>query len=58
MPNIDTDGDTLPDGFERLLGLNPNNVDSDCDGISDGVEYPVTSLQPLGADPLLGGSCL
>lgn len=57
FPNIDTDGDTLPDGFERLLGLNRLAADSDCDGLPDGYEYPVSSLQPLGADPLLGSSC-
>jgi hypothetical protein len=31
----DTDGDGLPDGVERLLGLHPRLADTDRDGISD-----------------------
>lgn len=37
-PNVDTDNDLLIDGWERILGTNPQNIDSDCDGILDGVE--------------------
>jgi hypothetical protein len=49
-PNVDTDGDGLIDGFERLIGTNPSSADSDCDGISDGTEvlnYPYGD--PLGS---------
>ncbi|HEY2290102.1 MAG TPA: S8 family serine peptidase [Thermoanaerobaculia bacterium] len=49
-PNVDSDGDGLIDGFERLIGTNPSSADSDCDGISDGAEvlnYPYGD--PLGS---------
>jgi len=43
--NRDTDGDSLPDGLERTLGANPNDLydvgrfrDSDRDGLTDGEE--------------------
>ena len=55
FPNVDSDGDTLPDGLERIYGMNWFNTDSDCDGIADGIEFPMLSLQPAGYDPLLGG---
>ena len=35
----DTDGDRLIDVKERMLGLNPNNVDTDGDGKKDMIEY-------------------
>ncbi len=38
----DADGDTLTDPQERSLGTDPNNPDTDDDGLSDGCE-----LQPL-----------
>ncbi len=56
-PNIDSDGDTLPDGMERMLGMNPLSTDSDCDGIPDHIEFPLAQLQPVGTGPLLGGTC-
>ena len=34
----DTDGDGLTDDTEALLGTNPNDADTDDDGIADGVE--------------------
>jgi hypothetical protein len=37
-PNTDTDGDTVVDGFENLVGLKANVADSDCDGSNDGQE--------------------
>ena len=51
FPNVDSDGDTLIDGMERMLGLNPALQHSDGDGIPDGgdhllggVEYPMLSI--------------
>lgn len=44
FPNIDSDGDTLIDGMERMLGFNPNMQDSDSDGVSDGMEYPMLTI--------------
>lgn len=35
---IDTDGDGLFDVSEAVLGTNPNDADSDDDGVADGVE--------------------
>ena len=29
--NTDTDGDTLPDWYERMIGTNPNNANTDGD---------------------------
>ncbi len=40
---IDTDGDTLPDWQETLLGTDPDNIDSDGDGKTDSFE-PRASL--------------
>ena len=39
VPPGDTDADGLPDALEATLGTNPNAVQSDGDGISDGIEY-------------------
>lgn len=58
--NVDSDGDGLPDGLERLLGMNRFGADSDGDGCLDGQEYPLMALQPAGRDPLVwqsGGTC-
>ncbi len=38
LETADSDGDGLTDSEEYALGLNPNDVDSDDDGISDGSE--------------------
>ena len=37
--DIDTDGDTITDGFELLARMNPLSSDTDHDGLSDGDEY-------------------
>lgn len=53
-PNVDSDGDTLINGFEGLLGTNPQRADSDCDGLRDGTEvlnYPY-------GDPLGSPGCM
>jgi hypothetical protein len=50
--NVDTDSDTLIDGFERLIGTNPASIDSDGDGTADGVEYPLAGV-PV-SDPCAG----
>lgn len=57
FPNEDTDGDGLPDGMERMYGLDWFSQDSDCDGLLDGDEFPVAGVQQVGLDPLFGGSC-
>lgn len=43
--NIDSDGDGLIDGQERILGTNPFDSDTDTDGYEDGFEFPMTRLQ-------------
>lgn len=53
-PNQSGDGDGLIDGFEALVGTDPEEPDSDCDGASDGTE--VLSF-PYG-DPRSAPGCL
>ncbi len=48
--DVDTDGDGLFDGPEAILGTDPNNRDSDADGIEDGVEVGPDYLNPLDQD--------
>lgn len=48
---LDIDADGLPDPFEVLIGLNPNNSDSDGDGRPDGIELPFAA--PGVSDPLV-----
>jgi len=48
--NEDSDGDTLIDGFERIIGTCLNNSDTDSDGVTDGVEvlvFPHTDPMPV-----------
>jgi subtilisin family serine protease len=52
-PNVDGDGDDLIDGFELLLGTDPANADTDCDGVSDGAE--VHTYDMADPDPALHG---
>ncbi len=45
----DSDGDGIADADEMLLGTDPGNVDTDCDGKDDSIEI-VNVLAPLDAD--------
>jgi len=48
--DTDDDGDGLLGGLESTLGTDPNNIDTDGDGINDGVEVGDDTLNPLDAD--------
>ncbi len=48
----DSDGDMLPDDLEEYYGTNPDNVDSDNDGHSDGEEVS-NNYNPLGEGKLI-----
>jgi hypothetical protein len=52
-PAIDSDQDGLVDGFEYVVGTNPQLKDSDHDNNDDGVEFPMTGV-PV-SDPCAGG---
>lgn len=47
---IDADGDNFNNARERDAGTNPNDPDSDRDGIADGTEVFETKTNPLAAD--------
>lgn len=47
----DTDGDELPDDFEKAIGTNLNNIDSDGDGHNDYTEL-LHGYNPLGSGKL------
>ncbi len=49
--NHDPDGDGLLNADEQSLGTDPNNWDSDGDGLSDKLEFDLQ--ETLGADPLV-----
>jgi hypothetical protein len=51
-PNVDSDGDSLVDGMESVIGTHVNDADSDDDGVPDGVEYPQAGV-PI-SDPCAG----
>ncbi|HEX3126553.1 MAG TPA: S8 family serine peptidase, partial [Thermoanaerobaculia bacterium] len=55
-PNVDSDSDNAIDGFEELIGTNPLQADTDCDGQSDGAEILAYGSNGYG-DPLQG-SCI
>jgi serine protease len=46
-PNQDSDGDTLIDGFELVIGTNTTNPDTDGDGRKDGLEVLTYYTDPL-----------
>ena len=46
----DADGDGLTKSEERKLGTNPNNPDTDVDGLKDGEEVKIYSTDPLSPD--------
>jgi hypothetical protein len=47
---VDTDGDGLYDDEEAAIGSDPNNTDSDQDGIPDGEEVNVFGSSPISMD--------
>ena len=49
-PEVDTDSDGLTDSQEASLGTDPNNPDSDGDGIPDGREVNALGSNPLDTD--------
>src|SRR5262249_3731080 len=46
----DSDGDGLLDNTETTLGTNPNDADSDDDGVSDGAEVGSNPASPVDTD--------
>ncbi len=51
----DQDGDGLSDGYEIGMKLNEQSVDGDCDGIADGVEFPIAGIS--NSDPMQSTNC-
>lgn len=49
-PAGDADNDGLPDAFEPNIGTEPNDRDTDDDGVSDGIEYIRYNSNPLSAN--------
>ncbi|NLB54601.1 MAG: OmpA family protein [Lentisphaerae bacterium] len=47
---LDSDGDGLPDDFERKIGTDPFNPDTDGDGLTDWEEFVVYFTDPCRAD--------
>src|ERR1700741_2689532 len=51
LPQVDSDGDKLPDQLELLIGTNLLDADTDDDGLTDGYEYfSHRGLDPKKAD--------
>ena len=49
-PTGDRDGDGLTNGEEQVLGTDPDNPDSDDDGLGDGLEVNILGTDPLDND--------
>ncbi|QNU68622.1 VWA domain-containing protein [Ruminiclostridium herbifermentans] len=47
---VDTDGDGLPDYYEKMIGTDLNKVDTDGDGINDYNEVILLHSDPLSSD--------
>jgi hypothetical protein len=47
---VDTDTDGLANSAETIMGTNPNNSDSDGDGLNDGLEIAQYGTNPLSTD--------
>jgi len=47
---LDSDGDGLLNKFEKSIGTDPKNPDTDGDGLKDGAEYNQYKTDPLKAD--------
>ncbi|HPQ94677.1 MAG: hypothetical protein KDI44_04100 [Thiothrix sp.] len=50
IAGLDSDGDGLSDAEEASLGTDPNNPDTDGDGLPDGLEVDSYHTSPLIAD--------
>lgn len=54
-PFTDSDGDRIPDRKENKFGVNPNNADTDDDGVNDYDEIVLYGTNPLVADTDIDG---
>ncbi|MBT9556705.1 MAG: DUF11 domain-containing protein, partial [Myxococcales bacterium] len=52
---FDSDGDTIPDTDEKVLGTDPNDSDTDGDRLNDGIELNIHKTDPLNPDTDDGG---
>lgn len=50
VPDLDSDGDGLTDADEAQRGTDPNNPDTDSDGLDDWTEVWFTRTNPLSSD--------
>ena len=47
---IDTDGDGIPDAYEKLIGTDPDSQDTDGDGFTDGYELLTLYTDPTASN--------